>query len=284
MFPSAICTAGSNFQLLLDIGDLFLFPVKQMPRTAVVEVEGSIGIVKLNRPEKLNAINMEMVADLVLAFDELDGNRSVKAVIVTGNGKAFSAGADVREMSQMPLAELVREGHMPLWNRLRTFRKPIIAALNGITAGGGLELAMACDIAIASRSAKIGQTETNLGIIPGAGGTQRLTRSVGKQKAMEMVLTGELISAEEASDIGLILKAVDDVHLMDEARAIAVKICSRPLFAVELAKESVNRAFETTLQQGLDFERRNFYLSIEHEDGKEGMKAFLEKRKPEWNE
>lgn len=254
-----------------------------MPRTAEVEVDGRIGIVRLNRPEKLNAINMEMVADLVSAFDELDADISVKAVIVTGNGKAFCAGADVREMSEMPLAEIVRKGHIPLWERLRTFRKPVIAALNGVTAGGGLELAMACDIAIAASSARIGQTETNLGIIPGAGGTQRLTRAVGKQKAMEMVLTGEMITARDAAARGLILRTVEDEHLMREARELAEKICSRPLFALELAKESVNRAFETTLQQGLDLERRNFYLSIEHEDGKEGMKAFLEKRKPEWD-
>lgn len=255
-----------------------------MPNTAVVEREGKIGIVRLNRPEKMNAINMEMVADIVSAFDELDSDDSTKVVIVTGNGKAFCSGADVREMSQMPLEEIVRRGHMPLWERLKTFRKPIIAALNGTTAGGGLELAMACDIAIATRSAKLGQTETGLGIIPGAGGTQRLTRAVGKQKAMEMILTGELISAEAAASCGLILRAVDDGKLMEEARTLAERMCERPLFALELAKESVNRSFETTLQQGLDIERRNFYVSLEHEAGKEGMKAFLEKRKPEWDE
>lgn len=255
-----------------------------MPNTAVVEREGKIGIVRLNRPEKMNAINMEMVAGIVSAFDELDSDDSTKVVIVTGNGKAFCSGADVREMSQMPLEEIVRRGHMPLWERLKTFRKPIIAALNGTTAGGGLELAMACDIAIATRSAKLGQTETGLGIIPGAGGTQRLTRAVGKQKAMEMILTGELISAEAAASCGLILRAVDDGKLMEEARTLAERMCERPLFALELAKESVNRSFETTLQQGLDIERRNFYVSLEHEAGKEGMKAFLEKRKPEWDE
>lgn len=253
-----------------------------MPGTVAVEKRGSAAILRLNRPDKMNAINMEMVLDIVDALNGLEKDCGVSVVIVTGNGRAFSSGADVREMSGMQLADIVREGHAPLWERLRTFRKPVIAALNGITAGGGLELAMACDIAIASKDAKLGQTEINLGIIPGAGGTQRLTRAVGKQKAMELVLTGALITADEAESMGLVLKAVDPSVLMEEALELAGSISSHPAFAVELAKESVNRAFETTLHQGLEMERGNFYLSLSHPDGVEGMRAFLEKRKPEW--
>lgn len=253
-----------------------------MPGTVVVEKSGRVAVVRLNRPEKLNAINMDMVDDMVAAFEDLSADGTVRVVILTGNGKAFSAGADVGEMYGMGIDEIVRGGHMPLWECIRRFRKPLIAALNGITAGGGLELAMSCDIAIAARGAKLGQTEVNLGIIPGAGGTQRLTRAVGKQKAMEMVLTGSLISAEEAEGFGLVLRAVEDRELMGAAMALAESIAERPPFAAELAKESVNFAFETGLQHGLELERRNFYASVVHEDGREGMKAFIEKRKPGW--
>jgi enoyl-CoA hydratase len=239
---------------------------------------------RMNRADKMNAINMEMVSDFVECFNRAEKDREVRSVIITGSGKAFSAGADVREMASMSMSDVVRAGHMPLWERMKTFRKPVIAAVNGVAAGGGLELMMACDIAIAAKSARFGQPEIKLGIIPGAGGTQRLTRAVGKQKAMEMVLTGELIDAVQAERYGLILRSVEDERLMDEASAIASKIAENSMFAVELGKEAVNRAFETHLQQGLDFERRNFYLSLLHEDGREGINAFLEKRKAVWKE
>ncbi|MEM0072856.1 MAG: enoyl-CoA hydratase-related protein [Metallosphaera sp.] len=248
--------------------------------TIILEQENDIGIIKLNRPDKLNAINMEMVYDIVQALSAL--RNSVKAVIITGNGKAFSAGADVREMMNMPLESVVREGHMPLWDAMRSFRKPIIAALNGTTAGGGLELAMACDLIVSAESARLGQPEINLGIIPGAGGTQRLTRSVGKYRAMELVLTGKLISAWEAYRMGLVTKVVPDEALMSEVKRMAKEIAHKSGFSVELGKEAVNKALETTLQQGLDLERRNFYMALVSDDGKEGMKAFIEKRKPVW--
>ncbi|AEB95796.1 MAG: enoyl-CoA hydratase-related protein [Metallosphaera sp.] len=248
--------------------------------TIILEQENDIGIIKLNRPDKLNAINMEMVYDIVQALSTL--RNSVKAVIITGNGKAFSAGADVREMMNMPLESVVREGHMPLWDAMRSFRKPIIAALNGTTAGGGLELAMACDLIVSAESARLGQPEINLGIIPGAGGTQRLTRSVGKYRAMELVLTGKLISAWEAYRMGLVTKVVPDEALMSEVKRMAKEIAHKSGFSVELGKEAVNKALETTLQQGLDLERRNFYMALVSDDGKEGMKAFIEKRKPVW--
>ncbi|BFI76048.1 enoyl-CoA hydratase [Sulfurisphaera ohwakuensis] len=253
-----------------------------MPNTVLYEILDNIAIVRLNRPDKLNALNMEMVWDFVSVFNELENNRSVKVVIITGNGRAFCAGADVNEMANMKVEDVVRVGHAPMWERLRTFRKPVIAALNGLTVGGGLELAMACDIIIAAESAMLGQPEINLGIIPGAGGTQRLTRTIGKYKGMEMVLTGRLISAWEAYRRGLVIKVVPDEALLDEAIRLAKEIASKSSFAVELGKEAVNRALETTLQQGLDIERRNFYVALTSEDGKEGMRAFIEKRKPNW--
>ncbi|WP_236751589.1 enoyl-CoA hydratase-related protein [Acidianus sp. HS-5] len=255
--------------------------MSKLTNTVLYEKLGDIAIIRLNRPEKLNAINMEMVGDFVKAFDQAEKD-GVKAVILTGNGRAFCAGADVAEMSNMPIEEVVRRGHMPMWERLRTFRKPVIATLNGITAGGGLELAMACDIIIAAESATLGQPEINLGIMPGAGGTQRLTRTIGKYKAMEMVLTGKMISAWEAYRRGLVTKVVPDEALVDEAIRLANEIASRSGFAEELAKESVSRALDTILSQGLDFERRQFYVTLASADGKEGMKAFVEKRKPNW--
>ncbi|WP_238026955.1 enoyl-CoA hydratase/isomerase family protein [Metallosphaera javensis (ex Hofmann et al. 2022)] len=248
-------------------------------KTVIVE-KGEIGIIRLNRPEKLNAINMEMVYDMVEAFNELRSQS--KAVIITGNGKAFSAGADVKEMLEMSIEQVTREGHMPLWDAMRGFRKPIIAAVNGVAAGGGLELAMACDMIVAGESARLGQPEINLGIIPGAGGTQRLTRTLGKYRAMEMVLTGKLITAWEAYRMGLVTKVVPDEALIPEAMRLAREIAGKSGFAVEMGKEAVNKALETLLQQGLDLERRNFYVTLVSQDGKEGMRAFIEKRKPEW--
>ncbi|WP_338604645.1 enoyl-CoA hydratase-related protein [Sulfolobus tengchongensis] len=255
-----------------------------MYSTIQIEVRENIGIIKLNRPDRLNAINFQMVDDLVKALDELENDSRVKVVIITGNGRAFSAGADVKEMLETPLEDIMKKGHMPLWEKLRTFKKPIIAALNGITAGGGLELAMACDIIISSESAKLGQPEINLGIMPGAGGTQRLTRVLGKYKAMELVLTGKLIDAREAEKYGLVNKVVPDNALIDEAIRLAKEIAEKPMISLMLAKESVAKAWETLLQQGLDIERRNFYLALNTKEAKEGMKAFLEKRKPRWED
>ncbi len=255
-----------------------------MNDTVSVEKRGRICIIRLNRPEKLNSINMSMVEGLVEAFNRCADDPEIRVVILTGNGKAFSAGADVRELSGMSAAELVRRGHMPLWDRIRSFRKPLIAAINGAAVGGGLELAMACDICIASASAKFGQAEINLGIMPGAGGTQRLARALGKSRAMEMVLSGKLISASEAASYGLVSSVCEDGLLMDEVLSLATQIADKPMFALELAKESVNRAHETTLSQGLELERRNFILSLSHPDGKEGISAFLEKRRARWSE
>ncbi|EZQ01785.1 enoyl-CoA hydratase [Candidatus Acidianus copahuensis] len=249
--------------------------------TVIYEVTDKIAIITLNRPDKLNALNMRLIWDLVEAFNRAEKDE-VKTAIITGKGKAFSAGADVKEMIEMPIEQITREGHMPLWERMRTFKKPIIAAVNGIAAGGGFELAMACDMIIASDTAKFGQPEINLGIIPGAGGTQRLTRTIGKYRAMELVLTGRLISAWEAFKLGLAIRVVPEEALIDETLRLAKEISTKSGFAIELAKEAVNKALDTHLQQGLDLERRNFYVSVMSEDGKEGMKSFIEKRKPNW--
>jgi len=199
--------------------------------TVIEETVESARIFRLNRPERLNAINLEMVEDLVSSFNRAEDDSNVRVVIITGNGRAFSAGADVKEMASMRLEDVVRKGHMPLWERMKTFRKPIIAAVNGVAAGGGLELAMACDIIIAAESAMMGQPEINLGIIPGAGGTQRLTRAIGKYKAMELVLTGKLVPAREMERMGLVSQVVPDSWLMDESLRMAGEIASKSPFA-----------------------------------------------------
>ncbi|BCU68152.1 enoyl-CoA hydratase [Sulfolobales archaeon HS-7] len=250
--------------------------------TIELEERGKITIIYLNRPEKRNAINIKMAEEIASVLTELNDNSNVRVVIITGKGGSFSAGADVKEMYETQVEEIVRKGHMPLWNALRRFRKPVIAVINGVAAGGGLELAMACDIIIAEKGTKLGQPEINLGIIPGAGGTQRLTRTIGKYKAMKLVLTGELITAEEAERMGLITALTEPGKGLEEAIKLAQEITKRPSFAVELAKESVSKATETNLEQGLDIERRNFYLTLTTDEGKEGMKAFIEKRKPSW--
>lgn len=250
--------------------------------TIEVQRSGKAGIIFLNRPERLNALTVEMAEEIEEALRELDSDPQVRVIVITGRGKAFSAGADVREMSNMPVEEVMRKGHAPLWEGIRRTRKPIIAALNGVAAGGGFELAMSCDLIIAERSVKVGQPEINLGIIPGAGGTQRLTRTIGKYRAMELILTGRLISAEEAYQWGLLTKIVEDGRALEESMKLVEEIANRPPVAIELAKESVNRATETLLRDGLDIERRNFYITLTTQEGKEGMKAFIEKRKPNW--
>lgn len=246
----------------------------------LVSREGNIGIVQLNRPKVLNALISELMRELVQALEDLDRDESVYVVILTGNEKAFAAGADLKEMSEATPVSLMMGRRFELWDRIRKISKPIIAAVSGYCLGGGNELAMNCDIIIASETASFGQPEVNVGIMPGAGGTQRLTRAVGKQKAMEMILTGKPISASEAYRIGLVNRVVPVESLMDEAKKMANDIASKPPISVRAAKEAILRAQDTTLEVGLDFERKAFYMLFATEDGKEGMKAFLEKRKP----
>ncbi len=246
----------------------------------LVSKEGNVGIVQLNRPKVLNALNSELMVELVNALEELDEEQNVHTIILTGGESVFAAGADLREMSEATPVDLVLSRRFELWDRIRKISKPIIAAVSGYCLGGGNELAMNCDIIIASETATFGQPEVNVGIMPGAGGTQRLTRAVGKYKAMEMILTGKPISADEAYRAGLVNRVVPTESLMDEAKKIANEIASKPTISVRAAKEAISRAQDTTLEVGLEFERKAFYMLFATEDGKEGMRAFLEKRKP----
>jgi enoyl-CoA hydratase len=246
----------------------------------LVTEEGPIGIVQLNRPKVLNALNFEIMSELVSALEELDREVTIKAIILTGSERSFAAGADLAEMSQSTPVDLVLGRRFELWDRIRKISKPIIAAVSGYCLGGGNELAMNCDLIVASETATFGQPEVNVGIIPGAGGTQRLPRVVGKYKAMEMILTGKSISADEAYRIGLVNRVVPPESLMEEAKKIATEIASKPPISIRSAKEAILRAQDTTLEMGLEFERKAFYMLFATEDGREGMKAFLEKRKP----
>jgi enoyl-CoA hydratase len=246
----------------------------------IVTKEGSIGIVQLNRPSALNALSFELMAELVKTLEELDGDQAVHVIILTGSERAFAAGADLKEMSESGPVDLILGRRFELWDRIRKIAKPIIAAVSGYCLGGGNELAMSCDLIIASENATFGQPEVNVGIMPGAGGTQRLIRAVGKYKAMEMILTGKPITAQEAHRVGLVNRVVPTESLMDEAKKIANEIASKPPISIRAAKEAILKAQDTALEVGLDFERKSFYMLFATEDGKEGMKAFLEKRKP----
>lgn len=241
--------------------------------------EGHVGIITLNRPKALNALCDALVKELGQAFDLLEADVAIGAIILTGSEKAFAAGADIREMKDRDfvdvyLSDFITKG----WERVATCRKPVIAAVAGFALGGGCEVAMMCDIIIAAETAKFGQPEITLGIIPGAGGTQRLTRALGKAKAMDLVLTGRLMDAAEAERCGLVSRVVAADKLMEEALAVANKIASMSMPITLIAKESVNRAFETSLAEGLRFERRLFHAAFATEDQKEGMAAFVEKR------
>jgi enoyl-CoA hydratase len=249
--------------------------------TVILERKGAVGLITLNRPQALNALSAALVRDLGAALDELEADDAIGAVVITGSDKAFAAGADIKEMSSRTymdvyLSDFITKG----WERVSTCRKPIIAAVAGYALGGGCEIAMMCDTIIAADTAKFGQPEITIGTIPGSGGTQRLTRAVGKAKAMEMCLTGRMMDAAEAERSGLVSRIVPAAELIDEALKVAGKIASMSRPAVLMAKEAVNRAYETTLAEGVRFERRLFHSTFATEDQKEGMAAFIEKRKP----
>ena len=246
----------------------------------LVTKENDVGVIQLNRPSVLNALSFGLMSELVSGLEELDKDESVRVIILTGSGRAFAAGADLHEMSQATPVDLMLGRRFELWDRIRKISKPMIAAVDGYCLGGGNELAMSCDVIIASETATFGQPEVNVGIIPGAGGTQRLTRTVGKYKAMEMILTGRSISAEEAYRIGLVNRVVPSESLMEEAKKLASDIASKPPISIRSAKEAILKAQDTSLEVGLEFERKAFYMLFATEDGKEGMRAFLEKRKP----
>ncbi len=251
--------------------------------TLIVEIEEHIGTIRLNRPEALNALNFRLLDELAQALTEMDASNRVRAIVLTGSDKAFAAGADVKEMAPKSFVEMFAEDYFtgPSEAILRC-RKPIVAAVAGYCLGGGCELAMTCDFIIAADTAKFGQPEINLGVIPGLGGTQRLTRFVGKSKAMEMCLTGRMMDAAEAERSGLVSRVVPARELLREARDAAAKIAEKSPLAVRADKEAVNRSYETTLREGLLFERRLFHAFFATEDQAEGMAAFAEKRSPQF--
>lgn len=241
-----------------------------------------VTLIQLNRPGELNALNRQLMTELSSALRELDADEQVRVIVLTGNEKAFAAGADIKEMADATAIDMVNRDQFATWDLIRKTKKPIIAAVSGFVLGGGCELMMNCDLIVASETARIDQPEIKIGVMPGAGGTQRLTRSVGKALAMEMVLTGRFITAEEALRAGLVNRVVPVEFYLKEALMWAQEIAQLSPVAVKLAKEAVLQAFNTSLDEGLLLERKNFYLCFASEDQKEGMKAFVEKRKPEF--
>jgi enoyl-CoA hydratase len=244
--------------------------------------DAGTALVRLNRPKQLNALNGELMERLAETLEELDHDDGVRAIVVTGNERAFAAGVDISEMAASGAIEMLLGSRVAQLDRIRRVTKPVIAAVNGWALGGGCELAMTLDLIVAGESAKLGQPEVNLGVIPGAGGTQRLTRAIGKSRAMAMVLTGEPMTAAEAERCGLVARVVPDELVVEDALAMATTIAGKGPLAVRLAKEAINAAYETALTDGLALERRLFYLLFASEDQKEGMAAFLEKRAPQF--
>ena len=245
------------------------------------ETESKIAVIQLNRPQVLNALNFELMDELLHALQTLERDEEALAIVLTGNEKAFTAGADIKEFAARNLAQMLAENPLEKWQRIEKFPKPLIAAVSGYALGGGCELILMCDIVIASETAKLGLPEVNIGVMPGAGGTQRLTHLIGKFKAMELILTGRTIDAQEAFALGLVSKVVPAAEYLEEAKRVAREIASKSPIAVRAAKEAVLAAL-SGLEQGLAFERKSFYLLFDTEDKKEGMQAFLEKRKPQW--
>jgi enoyl-CoA hydratase len=248
----------------------------------LLDTKDAVGVITLNRPKALNALNGELIDELNDALDKLEADEKIGCIVLTGSEKAFAAGADIKEMQSKDYMDAYKGDFIRSWERITEVRKPVIAAVSGYALGGGCELAMMCDFIIAADSAKFGQPEINLGVSPGAGGTQRLTRFVGKSKSMEMCLTGRMMDADEAERSGLVSRVVPAADLMEDAVATATKIAELSLPALMMTKEAVNRAYETTLAEGVRFERRLFHSMFGLEDQVEGMNAFVEKRKPQF--
>jgi len=245
-----------------------------------VAVEDGVGVITLNRPKILNALNLQLMDELVSELERMDQDADIRAILLTGNDKAFAAGADINEMAEASAIEIMKRDQFAVWDRISLISKPIIGAVSGFVLGGGCELMMNCDIVIASETTVIGQPEVKLGVMPGAGGTQRLTRAVGLQKAMEMLLTGEPISAKEAARYGLVNRVVPVEAYYQEALRLAKQIAQQAPLAVQVIKKSVHKAQDLPLADALDYERNAFYLLLASDDRKEGMQAFLEKRTP----
>jgi len=247
-----------------------------------VERDGRVGVVLMNRPKQLNALSGELMGAVVGALEELDADPEIRAIVLGGGERAFAAGADIAELAAGTPISLYENRRIDQWDTIRDLRTPLVAAVSGFCLGGGCELAMLCDVIVASESAKFGQPEINLGVLPGAGGTQRLTRAVGKAVAMDMILTGRMLSAREALGLGLVARVVAKEAWLDEAKRVAREIAAKGPIAVRLAKEAIDHAFETPLAAGIAFERRAFYLARASEDAGEGLQAFVEKRPPDF--
>jgi enoyl-CoA hydratase len=248
----------------------------------LTEIHDRVALLRLNRPEAMNALNTPLMLELMDALETLDADETIGAFVITGDARAFAAGADIKEMAESSSIELLLKGHISPFDRIRKISKPVIAAVSGWCLGGGNELALSCDMIVASEAARFGQPEINLGVIPGAGGTQRLTRAVGRALAMEMVLNNRTLTAEEALRYGLVNRVVPVERYLDVALELAAEIAARAPLAVRLGKEAVNRSQETHLADGIAEERQAFYFLFASEDQKEGMRAFSEKRKPNW--
>ncbi len=251
-----------------------------------IDVQGSIRpgvwLLRINRPKELNALNRQVMYEISSTLAALEQNDNCRAVVLTGDARAFAAGADIKEMADASTVQMLQIDQFQRWEIIKKFKKPLIAAVSGFCLGGGCELAMSCDMIVASETAQFGQPEINLGVIPGAGGTQRMTRAVGKALAMEVVLGGRFLTADEALRYGLVNRVVPVEVFLDEALKLAAKVASQAPLAARLAKESVLKSFETPLSDGLEFERKNFYMLFATEDQKEGMRAFVEKRRAKW--
>jgi enoyl-CoA hydratase len=252
------------------------------PELILTETRGRVGLITLNRPQAMNALNNQLMRELMDALEAFDKNDAIGAMVITGNEKAFAAGADIKEMADKSIEQMMDRDHVAIFGRIRTIRKPVIAAVSGWVLGAGCEVALSCDMIVASESAKFGQPEINIGVIPGAGGTQRLTRALGKVIAMEMILNDRRLTAQEGYQFGMVNRVVPVAVYLEEALNLAEEIAARAPVAVRAAKKMINQTFERTLAEGLEVEKQEFYNLFATEDQKEGMQAFVEKRKPIW--
>ena len=248
----------------------------------LTETRGRVGLITLNRPQVMNALNNQIMREAMDALEAFDKNDTIGAMVITGNEKAFAAGADIKEMANKSIQQMMDTDHIAVFGRIRTIRKPVIAAVSGWVLGGGCEIALSCDMIVASETARFGQPEITIGVIPGAGGTQRLTHALGKALAMEMILNNRIFSAQETLQHGLVNRVVPVDAYLDEALKLAEEIALRAPLAVRAAKKMINQTYERTLTEALTVEKQEFYNLFATEDQKEGMKAFAEKRKPEW--
>lgn len=248
----------------------------------LTETRGRVGLITLNRPQAMNALNNQLMRELMDALEAFDNEDAVGVMVITGNEKAFAAGADIKEMADKSMHDMMDRDHIAVFGRIRAIRKPVIAAVSGWALGGGCEIALSCDMIVASESAIFGQPEINIGVIPGAGGTQRLTRAVGKVVAMEMILNDRRLSAQEAYQFGMVNRVVPVENYLDEALKLAAEIAARAPLATRAAKKMINQSFEQALEEGLAEEKREFYNLFATEDQKEGMQAFVEKRPAQW--